>query len=249
MSNNEKWFPQEQPDIDIDPDAFRMDERPLEIFEDFLGESTSGVLGWVQAGTGASLQMVSAAVTAATRALGVLEIDSGSTATGRAAFRNSTIMGILFGSAKLAFMARFAVATAKPTAAEAYQAQFGFGDQFDNGLGTTDATNGAYFHISEASPYVVCKTADNGVRNSITTNVIIPPVGEFHRYGIVVDEDGLTVRFSIDDVLVATSKASIPVAAGRQTGFGAKLQKTNGTTLRAIWFDYVWFKAHYSAAR
>lgn len=246
---DEVWESESYHAAEAESPVYSADPDPLLIHEDFLGDSTDGVMGWVSASTGASLQFVSAAITAATRALGVLELDTGTTATGRAALRNSTVEGLLFGFAECRYRARFAVATAKPTAAEAYMAHFGFGDHFDNGLGTSNATDGAYFVIDQTSDFVICRTSNNSVRTSVTTNVTIPAVGTFARYEILVAEDGKSVKFYINEVLVATIVDNIPTGAGRWTGFGAKLMKTNGTTLRAVWFDYIGFKATYSSAR
>lgn len=230
-------------------DVYSADTAPLLIHEDFLGDSTDGVMGWVSASTGASLQFVSAAVTAATRALGVLEMDTGTTATGRAALRNSTVEGVLFGFAAMEYDARFAVNTAKPTSAEAYMCHFGFGDHFDNGLGTSNATDGVYFVIDQTSDFIQCRTSDNGVRTTVVTGLTIPAPGTFARYRILVAEDGSNAKFYVNEALLATITDNIPVGAGRWTGFGAKLMKTNGTTLRAVWFDYIAFKATYSSAR
>jgi hypothetical protein len=229
--------------------AYSADTDPILIHEDFLGDSTDGVLGWVSASTGASLQFVNTPVTTTQRALGVLELDTGTTATGRAALRNSTVQGILFGYAAQRFDARAAVATAHPTAAEAYMWHFGFGDHFDNGLGTTNATDGAYFVIDETSAFLQCRTANNGTLKTEVTRYNIPAAGTFARYAILVSEDGKTVKFYLNEQLVATIIDQVPIGAGRWTNFGAKLMKTNGTTLRATWLDYVAYKATFSSNR
>lgn len=179
--------------------------------------------------------------------MGVIHLQTGTTATGMASFYCFE-SGVAFGTGELRLAFRCTVDLLSK-ASEEFSTSFGFHDTLSPAAGF-DATDGAYFRYLRTvdGDFWACITANNGSRTK-TVTAVAPAVGVMHRFDIWVDEAALSVWFFIDGVQVALHATNIPTASGRQTGIGAKILKSNGTTSRGFAVDTVRFLVQQSAAR
>jgi len=170
-------------------------------------------------------------------------MDCGTTTTGYCAMSTGSAM-VIPGLADMDFRWR-ATLTALSTVGEEYSAIIGLHDAL---AGTTlNATDGVYFryHRLVDGDFWACCTANNSdadptsptnFTKTVTTVAPVISSAAFQEFRILITEAGTKVRFYIDDVLVATHTTNIPAA--RNTGFGARILKSAGTTAREFINDY-----------
>lgn len=143
---------------------------------------------------------------------------------------------ILFGSGQYTFETEIIFGHLS-TAIDEYVFYSGFGDTI-----TGDQVDGAYFKYDRTISvnWLAC-TASNSVRT--VTDTGIPFVNNaWIKLKIVVNENATTVRFYINDNLVATNLLNIPTV-NRYLGLLQFILKTVGANVRFVAIDWSWF--HY----
>lgn len=188
------------------------------------------------AGAGSSVQTGTYGVGTSANALGVSQMDTGTTATGRRTL-SSNLTSLVTTKARLRFSVRFALEQLS-TGAQTFASHIGFMDTSASG----DALNGAYFRYNEAvnGGRWQCITAQGGTRT--TTDSGITADTNYHAFTTEINEAGTSVAFYIDGVLVQTITTNIPNGTVAQAfGYGWKMEKSVGTTQvnqSADWFYY-----------
>jgi hypothetical protein len=211
-----------------------------ELRDDFVAGGTSSNLGWlsVVSGTAAATQSSNVfGFTSGEKALGVWQLTTGTTNTGRANINLGT-NGILFGYADMSQRWRVAI-DALSNSTNRYVVRIGFLDQSTN----TDTNNGIYFEYDEGTAgnfWRVC-TANNGARTKTTTSVTTQ-ASSFDRLWIYVKPDASLARFFINETEVNSISTNIPSISGRFTGVGATISKTIGTAARNFYIDYFYLR-------
>jgi len=90
---------------------------------------------------------------------------------------------------------------------------------------------------------VVCA---NGSTRSYTTTNIQVTAGQWYKLKAIINAAGNSVEFYIDDVLVKTETNNIPTGA---ISYTYNLSKTNGTTARVAYVDYLFMRQKYTTAK
>lgn len=219
-------------------------DRIIRQYSDFL-EANPDDSGFNTAntGTGASVQMTTVGVDATEKCLGVMECDTGTTATGRAT-ASLDLASIIFGFAEFDLTWRSRVETLS-TVTDTFTARLGFIDS----SGAGECVDALMFRYSDAgsTPNWFAVARNNNVETSVNTGVAATT--NFSRFNIKLNEAGTSATFFIDDILVATITTNIPSGAGRWVGVGMKIEKSAGTSVRDIQSDYYDLSVKFSAAR
>jgi len=218
---------------------------------DFIAD-LSGGLAIVVSGTGASGQSGTYGIDGSERAKGVLQIDTGTTATGRATVCSgataTTAASPIFCDANELCRVGFRLAPeVLSTSLETFTLMVGFGT-----LGLSAAglpTNGVLFRYTDAlngGRWEFLSRVDGSTADSFDTGVLCSA-----SYDILeIEFDSTSARGYIDGNLVATIPiANCPTGSARPFGFGAKIEKSVGTTQRNLSLDYYYFHMLRSAAR
>lgn len=165
---------------------------------------------------------------------GVVQFNTGTTTTGRAAIRTSLDAWLLGNNNTLW---EFEVAVNFPalsTAGQEYDFRIGFGDSV-----TADFTDGVYFEYDRNSSLnwnIV--TASNSVRTRTATAIAVAAATWF-TLRAVINSLGTSVDFFINNALVGTTPTNIPIGAGRQVGILGAMIKSAGTTSVTALLDYI----------
>lgn len=218
---------------------------------DFITDFSGG-LAIVANGSGASGQAGTYGIDGSERAKGVLQIDTGTTATGRATVCNgaTTTTGanpIFCDANELCIMGFRLAPEALSTSLESFTLMVGFGTFGLSGAGLPN--NGVLFRYTDAlngAKWEFLSRVDGSTADSFDTGVFCTA-----SYNIFeIQFDSTSARGYIDGNLVATIPiANCPTGSARPFGFGAKIEKTVGTTQRNLSLDYYYFHMLRSAAR
>ena len=213
--------------------------------DDFLAATTAGKLGWVvtASGTGASGQLGTYGVNGTERALGVIQLDTGTTATGRATL-NRSVNQIQVGYCDFEQVWRLAVEELS-TSVERFLITFGF---IDN-TGVGDHNDGVYFRYRDDlnNGQWQCVSREGGIETVVNTSVAVNT--NFNIFRIEINATGSQALFYINDVLVGTILTNIPSTAGALTGIGAKIEKSVGIIQRNMSIDYYTQKSEWPTGR
>jgi len=217
----------------------------FQLASDFWG-TVSGEFTQFISGTGASVQTGTYGQDAINNAVGVTQVDTGTTATGRAGL--GTVSGAIWRPTLAAYKARFRVALeAVSSVVETFVARIGMGDFFS---GAGDGTNGLFFSYTDlvnGGRWLAVSRVAGVTVASVDTG--ISPDLDYHVYEVQLDSDGQNARFYIDGVLVATiSSPNLPGVANAM-GAGTKIEKTVGTSQRNMSHDWIALSAERSAVR
>jgi hypothetical protein len=216
--------------------------------DEFAGTTTGGKLDWnmAVAGTGASGQNGTYGVNGTERAMGVLQIDTGTTATGRAAL-NRMVNQVQLGYCAFEQVWRQAIEVLS-NATERFIVTTGFAD---NSAINGEPTDGVYFRYSDNvnSGNWQCCTRNGGALNETIVNTTVAASTNYSIFRINVNEAATSAEFYINDVLVGTITTNIPSTAGNFTGILTKIEKTVGLTQRNLSIDYFTQKAQWTTAR
>lgn len=213
--------------------------------DDFITNAATGKLGWTAtvSGTGASGQAGTYGVNGIEKALGVVQLDTGTTAAGRATLQRA-INQVQLGYCSFEQVWRLAVEDLS-TALERFLVTMGF---IDN-TGAGDHVDGVYFRyrddLNGGQWQCVCR--DTSVETVVNTSVVVNT--SFNIFKIMINENATEAKFYINDTLVATINSNIPSTSGVFTGIGAKIEKSVGTTQRNMSIDYFTQKAVWSNGR
>jgi hypothetical protein len=206
-----------------------------QVFDDFIGGSATSVFTSFVAGTGSSHQTGTYGQDLTELAIGVLQSDTGTTATGRAGL--GTVSGLVFraGAARIVYQARHALEQIS-TLTETFVFRCGLTDNFTT---SGEGTNGMYFRYTDLQNggrfQAVSRVA--GVEIQAVDTGFAPDL-DYHIYEVELAENGQTCRFYIDDSLVATINAPNLPGGGNPFGAGWKIEKTVGTGQRNMDTDW-----------
>jgi len=212
---------------------------------DFIG-TVAGEFTAFSSGTGASQQSVNLYQDAINNAIGVTQMDTGTTSTGRQG------LGLITGTVLTPTLAKYtseirAAIEAISTPTETFVVRHGLGDFYTVG---GDGTNGLFFSYTDlvnGGRWLAISRAGGTTIQSVDTGV--SPDLDMHVYRVELDEDGQQARFYIDNALVATVNApSLPALANRM-GAGTMIQKTLGTSQRNLSLDWMKIESNRTAVR
>lgn len=220
-------------------------DRFFALITDFIG-TVNGDLTVYVAGTGASSQNGTYGQDATNNAIGVNQVDTGTTATGRAGL--GTASGTIFSPTLLRVLygGRHAL-EALSSVAETFTARIGLGDFF---LGGTDGTNGLFFRYTDLvnGGRWQCVSRAGGADLTVVDSGVSPDL-DYHVYEVDLNEAGTQVLFKIDGAVVATiSTPNVPGIANRM-GAGFHIVKSVGTTQRNLSSDHVSIQLERSTVR
>lgn len=128
------------------------------------------------------------------------------------------------------------------------------GDEFIFRCGFWDtsfaaAADGAYIEYDRLNStnwrYI---TASNSTRTSTNSSTAVP-ANTWTKLRVDMNAAGSSVSFYADGALLGTTTTNIPTGAGRETGMGAMIVKSAGTTARTADLDYVWVVQQFTTAR
>jgi hypothetical protein len=222
-------------------DTFKGSLYQREVFElthDFLAPPTHEPLYPTVSGTGTAANVM---VTGETSHVGIVQIETGTQASGRAALQTA-LDCILLGGGAAVFEADVRVPTL-PVAAQAFAFRIGFGDSV-----SADHTDGVYFELTSANADWRCKTASNSNRTD-TGSGENAQANTWTRLRIEINAGGTEAKFYVDGTLKQTLTTNIPTGAGRETGIVASIIKSNGTTERTAHIDYIYARIEFTTAR
>ena len=213
--------------------------------DEFTAATSLGKLGWTTAagGSGSSAQMGTYGVNGVEKAIGVLQLDTGTTSTGRFSILRASNL-IQLGFCNFDQVWRLALeALSAPT--DRFIASFGFHDNSAAG----DAVDGVYFRYSDNlnAGQWQCVARSNNIETLVNTSVAAN--ANYNIFRIFINETATLAEFYINDVLVASIASNIPSVAGQYTGIQAKIEKTVGTNQRNLSIDYHTQKSEWSGGR
>lgn len=243
------WVPVDAPagssdPIDLLPQLTTLPRALYWLYDDFDGGSQGGRLGTFASGT-------SAAVTAwptstALPAIGVTQMTTGSTATGRAeVLGGALVLGTTSG--EWFFESRVAVADGEPDGSNQYFCRTGFVET----TATPASNQGAFFLYDKigvvpavggvASANWQCLTWTGASITRTDSGVPVafgfPGTPAWTRMTIEVNDDGTQCDFSIDGSAVASHTTNIPTSAVIYPKI--EIHKNLGTGSREINADYI----------
>jgi hypothetical protein len=201
-----------------------------------LGDLSSSVTG-----SGASSQAGAYGLDLTEKALGVVETDTGTTATGRAALgaagSGATLQLLNRPNLKWYFGARLAV-NILSSDTERYFLGAGIWDGYS--LSTPiNGNNGAFFRYQHDNNggQVECVCIKAGVEIASDSGFLMDL--DYHNFEI--EMDSTEAKFFINGVLVHIETNQIPFGPAERFGYGWKIQKTNGTSQRNMYADWYYF--------
>lgn len=211
--------------------------------DDFIGNTSGGLTSTIT-GTGASSQAGSYGLTTGENVQGVVQSDTGTTATGRA-YLSTTNNTMLYKNSTTSMRLRVRHAIeALSTGTETFFQKIGYGVGFAAG----DPANGLYFQYNEAQNggrYELIARVASSTTQAIDTGVTADL--DYHVFDIRWYMDG-SARGYIDGNLVGTiTVGNTPV--NTLLGFAFGIEKTVGTTQRNCDTDWYAFEIFRDAVR
>lgn len=213
-------------------------------YDDFIGGVSTftttatevGRFAGIGAGTGASGQAGTYLVNTTEKPLGVYQIDTGTTSTGRAILGSTDGASVIPANGQAVFLCRIAVESLS-TGTDEYQIFAGFQDS----VGATNVTDGVYWqYVRTSSTSWQGATANNSTRT--ITGAAGPTVDTNYIWlGIYINPtwSRATYFYSTDSrtwTMAGEITTNLPTAA-RSTGLGITINKTVGTNQRNCSID------------
>jgi hypothetical protein len=222
--------------------------RPQELFTDFHTVTNTTTLDFVHVTSGTGAGVASGASSQPNR-VGIIELTTGSTATGKIHVGDRSGGNPFFLGAGATTFAAAVELKALSSATDRYQATIGF---YDNVTGTLqqDAVmflydEGGVTTGSTASPNWQRVVSSNNVRTFTVTTV--PAKIGWVNFRIEVNGDGTNAEFFIDGVSVGSFTTGVPTGATRATGFGVAVYKSVGITPVLAHVDWMCIKSDFSS--
>ena len=218
--------------------------REIVQMEDWITGSYLGTFNWTRTvgGAGAAANMHPTTANNLGRP-GILELTSGTTATGRANMSLGA-NSMQFGSGAMELTASFFLPNLSDVS-QTFLFRFGFGDQTTN----ADFVDGVYFEYnSSLSNNWLLKTASNSSRTAFDSQIAVN-ANTWVKLTLAVNDDATTADFYINGSLVRSETANIPLGDTRRHGPTFVVAKTVGTTARRVLNDYVLFKQNLVTSR
>jgi hypothetical protein len=220
-------------------------DRLFQLHSDFIGTAAGEFTQYIS-GTGASVQTGTYGQDATNNALGVTQVDTGTTATGRAG------LGMISGAvvkptlARLLWCARTAI-EAVSSVSDTYTVRQGLGDFYVAGA---DGTNGLFFRYTDLvnGGRWQCVSRAGGADLTVVDSGVSPDL-DYHVYEVDLSEDGTTCLFKIDGATVATiSSPNLPGIANTM-GAGFQIVKSVGLNQRNLSTDWMIMRIERAAVR
>lgn len=215
--------------------------QTVSFYEDWIGSTAAGNLAWLTTvnGAGAAATIVATGVDTTNKAVGVVQLSTGTNASGRATISQSTnaIKVDAFKNTAMEWRSNVPVLS---TAAQ----EFGFFCGLATATTTLAQTNGMYFLYNRLlyGDFWVLVTVNGGVATTTTTAVAVSTTN-FQK--LRVDTvDGTSAAFYIDGTLVGTHTTNLPIST--RVGLVTGVFKSAGTTARTTLVDYMDFMGHIS---
>lgn len=220
------------------------------IYSDFAFAPTTTTPGIAIATAGAGAGVTLIAPTATNRQ-GVIQLSTGTTATGRIHVGGISGLPIVLGNGAVTHNAAINI-QALSTAAERYQLLIGLFDTF----AAVNQVDGCYLLYDEggvttgstASANWQKVTAANSVRTFSPSSPAAPVATGWLNIRTEVNAAGTLVEYLVEGVSVGTIATNIPNGIARTVGFGIYLQKSVGTTARTVHADWLYMKQNFSTA-
>lgn len=215
------------------------DTSTVTLFDDFLYTIVgSGHYAFAQvnsAGTGSAVGPTPSGEFIVVGHPGVVRLQTGTTASGRAFLSDSTTDFVNFGNDEWSITFLIRTGPTLSDTNQTYHLRVGFND-----VNTSDPTDGVIFHYSdgvnsgkwlaEAWGTSTSTTADTGITVAVDT---------WYKLKVSVNAGATVATFYIDDNQVATIEdTNVPTGLER-TGFICGIIKTVGTTNRLFYVDYM----------
>lgn len=189
---------------------------------DCIASTNTSDFAYTVSGTSAAFSSVA---TGSDNAVGLLRAALGTTATGRASIGSPNLAVLRFGLGVATFDTILRLA-ALSTATDTYSIRAGFIDSI-----TGESVDGAFFRYTHSVNggrwQSVCRS--NNVETAVDTGIAVVAGGALIDMKVVVNAAGTSAAFTIDGTVVATITTNIPVAAGRETGYGVMALRSVGT--------------------
>lgn len=208
-------------------------------FDDFIIDnavvSTPFSQGWTPTitGTGTAVNGISSVLSSANNNLGVVQLSTGTTATGIAGAYTS-LGDILLGYGVYYGEWRVSI----PILSTGLQQFVFYVGLLDTVSAAGDQGDAVYFeyrqgtdtHWRIASSFATVRTKTN---TTVTVNA-----GQWYKLGLLINAAANLVTYYIDGVSVGTINTNIPNTTLDTVGHGFKLEKNAGTTSRSAYVDY-----------
>lgn len=205
--------------------------------------ATDGGLNESNTGTGAAVNNVN---NWATNTVGVVELTTGTTATGQSSITSSN-NAITLNGGEIFYEIEIRIPILS-VLAEQYSFICGLGNTTNglpaNGIGFLYAEGGVAFGV--ASPNFQIFTRSTSVATAVTTAEVVN-INTTYRLGFIVNADATSVEFFINGVSAGSITTNIPTSA--QLGFYARIIKSAGTTARTAQLDCLTVTKNYTTPR
>lgn len=203
------------------------------------GGSNNIALGWsvLTAGTGAGWAFTQYGSDNTERAIGALEVQTGTTATGMSVLAKGS-SSFSFGRGNTLKLRMRSALKNLSDAVERFTVYQGFGES----IGSVEHNFGAYFRYNDSvnAGRWQAVTRQGGVETATDTGVAADLL--FSIFEIRVNSDATSVGFYINGTLVATHATNIPNGVSDYVGLNFKILKALGTTNRNFvmdWYDFL----------
>lgn len=207
-----------------------------------LSNSASGTFGLISQNSGTAAQVV---IVGDTGRPGLVRIEKGTTATGRAAWSlPNASNAVQFGVTDATFGWEAAIRIANASdGTDTYSLQCGF---LDTVTAKTTGFGADLLYDTTVSPNWICETYDGTVTSTVTATAVA--INTWIELRVEV-ESNTTARFYVDDVLVCTHTTDIPTGAAQATGFGVMMLGSVGIANRTVQIDYQIFRGVFPTPR
>jgi hypothetical protein len=176
--------------------------------------------------------------------VGVVKSELGTVATNTVGWATNPSVARLDAGGKWKFEAIITSAANLSDGTDTYTLRIGFLDSQ-----TAEPTDGVFFRYSHAlsAGVLQCVTRANGVETVVANVLTLAAngvsttwaVNTTYKFNIEVLADGSKAFFSLNGILIASQTLTIPVGAGRETGWGAVAIKSVGTANKGEFYtDY-----------
>jgi hypothetical protein len=204
--------------------------------DDFTGAAvTSGSYGFSvgNSGAGAASTIVSTGINNTLKALGVMQMSTGTTTTGRSTV-STGLTSFAAGYSIMNCSSRLWLPSAG-TVPDPFEFTFGF---LDNTGATQQHIDGVYFRFLGNGVNVNWEIVTSAANVQTTTTTSSPVlVNNPQIFAVYVNEDATLAQFYIDGVLVGSHATNIPTGA-QLFGFGWKILKTAGVSAQQAFVDW-----------
>ena len=213
-------------------DILSIDTQQYRSFTDFINTSSCGYNQTV-AGIGASVSNIASNNTGV---VGVVQLSTGTMTTGVACLQETeSAAGFVASGGEIVWMAKIYIPTLSD-ATQRFTLRLGFGDTTT----LTDETDGIYFEsLDSISVNWQCCTASNSTRTKTASTTAVAAAA-WTVLKIVVNSDGTSAEFFVNNVSIGTNTTNIPIAIGREFFSKLIIIKSVGTTARTILVDKVY---------